>query len=51
MDEKLNWIMNSLILSKTLFNFIQFHECMVIEIWINDQQDEFFHGEMVVSMN
>lgn len=43
--------MNSMILSKTLFNFIQFRECMVIEIWINEEDDELFHGEMVLSMN
>ncbi|HET6243406.1 MAG TPA: hypothetical protein VFF35_02660 [Bacteroidia bacterium] len=43
--------MNSIILAKTLFNFIQFRDCLVIEIWINDVEDEFFHGEMVLSMN
>ena len=43
--------MNSMILSKTIFNFIQFRECMVVEIWIDGEADEFYYGEMVLSMN
>lgn len=43
--------MNSMILSKTIFNFIQFRECMVVEIWIDGEGDEFYYGEMVLSMN
>jgi hypothetical protein len=43
--------MKTLILSKTVFSFIQFGDCLVIEIWIDNEEGKNYNGEMVLSMN
>jgi hypothetical protein len=43
--------MNALLLSKTVFSFIQFGDCLVVEIWVDNIEDHCYNGEMVLSMN
>jgi hypothetical protein len=43
--------MNATILTKTIFSFIQFGDCLVVEIWVDDEDDKFYSGELVLSMN
>jgi hypothetical protein len=43
--------MNTLLLSKTVFSFIQFGDCLVIEIWVDNDDGKYYNGEMVLSMN
>jgi hypothetical protein len=43
--------MNTLLLTRTDFSFIQFREWLVVEIWVDNEMDQKYFGEMVFSMN